>query len=139
VTDDPYDIGSLRARTKKEQPKADEPKTKAEALAVTWGLTQGDPAEYREAAIWWLLGGNEAWTLKHATDECTGQRYREATGPDRDPWNGTLEAVLELEARGIKTLAAIVRRYIAGETPSSEVQAELDRIIAVNGRPGRDS
>ena len=51
MTDDSYDIGSLRARRKKEQPKPDGPKTKGEALAVAWGLTSGDPPAYREAAI----------------------------------------------------------------------------------------
>src|SRR5262249_1617759 len=58
---------------------------------------------------------------------------------DRDPWNGTLGAVLELESRGLKSLAAIVRRFIGGEQPTPEVRAELDRIISVNGRSGLDS
>ena len=132
MIDDPYGIGSLRARSKKEQPKQDEPKNKAEVLAVTWGLTQGDPAPYREAAIWWLLRSREDKRLKGVVDE-RGARHKEATGSDRDPWNGTLRAAEELERRGIKTLAAIVRRYIASETPSPDVQAELDGIIAVNG------
>src|SRR5262249_34841101 len=92
-----------------------------EALAVSWGLTQDWMPAAREAGIWWILSGNEAWTIRHATDECMAQRYKEATGPDRDPWNGTLEAVLQLESRGLKTLAAIIRRYIAGESPSPKV------------------
>jgi hypothetical protein len=132
VTDDPHEIGSLRARAKKEQPKQDEPKNKAEVLAVTWGLTQGDPAPYREAAIWWLLRSRKDKRLKGVVDEW-GERHKEATGSDRDPWNRTLKAAEELEKRGIKALAAIVRRYIAGETPSDAVQTELDRIVAVNG------
>jgi hypothetical protein len=135
MANDPYDTGLLRARPKKEQPQEDEPKNKAEVLAVTWGLTQGDPAAYREAAIWWLLSVNEADRLKGVIDPW-GQRHKEAVGPARDPWNGTYKAVLELERFGINTLAAIVRRYIAGEKPSPEVQAELDYIISVNGRPG---
>ena len=77
--------------------------------------------------------------LRHATDEITGKRHKQATGSDRDPWNGTLKAVLELESRGLKGLAAIVRKFIEGGQPKAEVQAELDRIISVNGRPGRDS
>src|SRR5262249_53509216 len=119
MANDPYDTRLLRARPKKEQPKDDAPKNKAEVLAVTWGLTQGDPVPYREAAIWWLLSTNEVNRLKGAIDWC-GERHKKATGPDRDPWNGTLEAAKALEHRGIKTLAAIVRRYIAGESPSPE-------------------
>ena len=90
--------------------------------------------------IWWLLGGSEAWVLEHATsDKMTGERHKKATGPDRDPWNGTYRAVLELESRGLKGLAAIVRKWIGGETPSPEVQAEIERIVFVVGRPGLDS
>ena len=136
MTDDSYDIGSLCARRKKEQLKPDEPKTRAEALAVVWGLTQGDPAAYREAAIWWVLSTDEAAKLGGATD-CTGKRYKHAIGPDRDPWNGTLKGAEKLEKRGIQGLAAIVRRYIAGDTPRPEVQTELDWILGAVGPPDR--
>jgi hypothetical protein len=130
VTDNPYGVGPLRARAKKEQPKQDEPKNKAEVLAVTWGLTQGDPPGYREAVVWWLLNADEANRAKGAIDECTGERKKQATGSDRDPWRGTEKAVLQLEARGLKGLAAIVRRYIEGGEPSAEVQAEITKLKA---------
>jgi len=126
----PYDIGSRRIKAKAVQ--CTKPKTKAEVLAVTWGLCQHDAPAYREAAIWYLLQSNEADRARRACSETTGERYKQATGSDRDPWNGTYKAVLELEQRGIKALAAIVRRYIAGEQPSSAVQAELDHIASVN-------
>jgi hypothetical protein len=134
VTDTPYGVGPLRARAKKDQHKQDEPKNKAEVLAVTWGLTQGDPAPYREAAIWWLLRSREDKRLKGVVDEW-GEWHKEATGSDRDPWNGTLMAVLELERRQINGLAAIVRAYLDGEKPSAEVQREIDGISAVLGSP----
>jgi hypothetical protein len=130
MANDLYDTGLLRARPKKEQPQEDEPKNKAEVLAVTWGLTQGDPAEYREATVWWLLSTDEADRAKGAIDETTGLRHKHAVGPDRDPWNGTLKAVIQLERRGINALAAIVRRYLAGESASPAVQAEIDLIEA---------
>jgi hypothetical protein len=125
------DIGSLRARPKKEESKPDEPKSKDECLAVIWGTTQGDPHAHREAAIWYTVSSREADRARSAINECTGERLKQATGPDRDPWNGTEKAVLELERRGINGLAAIVRRYLAGETPSPEVQAELEHIKGV--------
>ena len=50
-SDDPYYIGKQRRPQKQGEPNQDEPKTKAEVLAVTWGLTRGDPDAYREAAI----------------------------------------------------------------------------------------
>ena len=51
-SDDPSYIGKRRVRPQKQgEPNRDEPKTKAEVLAVTWGLTRGDPDAYREAAI----------------------------------------------------------------------------------------
>jgi hypothetical protein len=133
VTDDPHEIGSLRSRPKKEEPKPDEPKTKDECLAVIWGTTQGDPDAYREAAIWYTLSAREADRARSAINECTGERKKQATGPDRDPWRGTEKAVLELERRGINGLAAIVRRYLAGETPSPEAQAELEHLKDVLG------
>jgi hypothetical protein len=69
----------------------------------------------------------------------TGLRHKGATGPDRDPWGGSLGAVLELESRGLKGLAAIVRKYIEGKQPTPEVQTQLDHIVSINGRPGLDS
>jgi hypothetical protein len=127
----PYDIGSLRINPNKQsQPKTIEPKSKSEVLAVTWGIYQHDAPAEREAAIWFILRGNEAERARHAICESTGERYKEATGSDRDPWNGTYKAVLELEARGINGLAAIVRRYLGGENPSAEVQAHLDQLEA---------
>ena len=124
-----YDIGSLRINpNKQQQPNTVEPKNKAEVLAVTWGLCQHDAPAEREAAIWYLLQSNEAERARQAICQSTGERHKAATGPDRDPWNGTYKAVLELEARGINGLAAIIRRYLAGENPSAEVQAHLDRL-----------
>jgi hypothetical protein len=127
-------IDSLRVRPKKEQPKPDEPKSKDELLAVIWGSLQAEPAAYREAAIWYVLGTDEAGRAKGAVDEIAGQRHKQATGPDRDPWRGTEKAVSQLEARGINTLASIVRRYIEGGEPSAEVQAEIDRLKADLGQ-----
>ena len=125
----PYDIGSLRINPNKQQPNNTvEPKTKAEVLAVVWGVCQHDAKAEREAAIWYILRGNEADRARQAYSETTGQRYKGATGSDCDPWNGTYKAVLELEQRGINGLAAIVRRYLSGENPSAEVQAHLDRL-----------
>jgi hypothetical protein len=118
---------------KKEQPKPDEPKSKDELLAVIWGSLQAEPAAYREAVIWYVLGTDEADRALGAIDQSTGKRQKSATGSDRDPWRGTEKAVLQLEARGINTLAGIVRRYIEGESPSPEVQAELDQIRATLG------
>jgi hypothetical protein len=39
-SDDPYYIGKQRRPQKQGEPNQDEPKTKAEVLAVTWGLTR---------------------------------------------------------------------------------------------------
>ena len=134
MADADYDISSLRMRPRKEkQSELNEPKTKDELLAVIWGLTVGEPDAQREATIWWLLGADEADRALGAIDECTGKRKKQATGPDRDPWRGTEKAVLQLEARGINTLASIVRRYIEGGEPSAEVQAEIDRLKATVG------
>jgi hypothetical protein len=136
MSDDPYDIWSLRGRPKREQPNNLEPKSKDELLAVVWGLTADEPDAQREATIWWLLATDEADRALGAIDECTGKRKKQATGPDRDPWRGTEKAVLKLEARGINTLAAIVRRYIEGGEPSAEVQAEMDRLKVAVGLDG---
>jgi hypothetical protein len=130
MADADYDISSLRMRPRKEkQSELNEPKTKDELLAVIWGLTQGDPPEYREAAIWYVLSSNEDSRLDGVFDQW-GQRNKAAVGSDRDPWGGTAKAVRQLEARGINTLASIVRRYIDGESPSPAVQAEIDQIRA---------
>jgi hypothetical protein len=134
MADADYDIGSLRARPKKEQSRPDEPKSKDELLAVIWGSLKAEPAAYREAVIWYVLGTDKPGRAKGAVDETTGQRHKQATGPDRDPWRGTEKAVLQLEARGINTLASIVRRYIEGGEPTAEVQAEIDQLKADLGR-----
>jgi hypothetical protein len=138
-SDDAYFLGRQpRFRPQQQEaPNQDEAKSKAECLAVVWGMTADDPPVYREAAILWVLGGSEEWVLRHAIDS-TGERHKKATGCDRDPWNGTLGAVLELESRGLKSLAATVRKWIAGETPSPAVQTEIDHIVSINGRPGLD-